>query len=404
MSNPIGKSKRKPRRRRNKNNNTNSRLNNLGKAVEDSQKGIADLKQLVSFSQKTKYANDLGMQRTRRTGRTTYSNTNSAFFNTLDRKMMNDYCKQYFDYLLTLSHPWSVTNALIPDWTAFPRGTAQIRTIGVISTGSTATDDNFMLTILPCIRKSGFMVATPSTGVAAYITIDGVKYGPSQPSNVFSVHNLATWDDILDSYRIVSMGVRAKYMGQVLNTAGMLACGTLPPEAAPATNFDQLSDYNYSYVGPAANGVTQVWLPAGIQAFQMFDVGDTISSDDQSFIQIAGKGLPINSAVLEIEWVLNIEVYSTNQLLTANARAGKPDANKMSTATSAMASAHAAGKLNGSASSAKAIGKTVLRTGAKLAGPVISSAVAASDEGFLGMLSAGAEALLATLPEALIAL
>lgn len=399
MQQPIGKTKRRRNRKRKTN---NSRLNNLGRAVEDAQKGVSDIKKLVSFSNNTSYANDSSLNKTRdRRYVSTPKNSNPYFYNTLNRKLMNDYCSQYFDYLLTLAHPWSVSNALIPDWTAFPRGTAQIRTVGTITTGTTSADDTFVMTILPCLQKSGFFLGGVAP-TAPYITIDGVQYGANTPS-VFSVHNFLTeWASILDSYRVVSMGVRVKYIGAVLNTAGAICCGTLPPESNPATTYDILSDYNYAYIGKAQLGCTQVWLPAGIQAFSMYDIGDQISTDDQSFIQISAKGLPLNAAVMEVEWVMNIEVYSTSQVLTANARGGKPDSNKLSTATAAMASAHASGSLNGSASSAKAIGKSVLRTGAKLAGPAIQSALAASDEGFWGMLSAGAESMLATLPELLL--
>lgn len=320
---------------------------------------------------------------------------NREVLNVLGNKMAVDYNTQFFDYLVTLAHPWTKTSALIPDWTTYPRGTAQIRTVGTITTGTTAADDTFMLTLLPCLQKSGFFVVSGGSLTTSFITINGVKYGPGQPAGTtFSVHNFLTWADVLDSYRVISMGVKVTYIGQVLNTAGRIACACLPPEAATSVTFDELADFNYSYLGPASTGCLQVYLASGMQSFDMMDVGDTISTDDRSFIQVSAKGLPLNSAVLEIEWVINIEVYSTSQVLTANKYAGKPDANKMSTATAAMSEAYHRNQLSGSSGSGRDIAKEVIRIGSKLAAPFLRGAASNVDSGFLKTLASGAATLL----------
>lgn len=383
-------------------NNNNSRNSNrrkrnrsrkqkdLGKAAEDAQRGVANLKR----RSRARAPNQIDAVGTfENPKQVSYKNSNSQL-STVNQKLMSSYCRQYFDYLATVAHPWHVTNAMIPDWTTFPRGTAQVRTVGTITTGNNPGDDTFVLTLIPCLRKSGTLDTTGAVGLSTYITIDGVKYGHGQASTIFSVHNIGTWDTALDSYRVVSMGVRLNYIGQVLNTAGQVVCACMPPESTVATTYDLIADYNYSYVGKAAKGVVQVLLTSGMQSYDMIDIGDTLSTDDRSFIQVSFKGLPLNSAVLECEWVMNIETYATSQILTANAKAGKPDAGKMSVAQSAMAASHAAGKLNGPSSAALNIGKSALQTGAKFAAPMARRYAESLEPGFYQTLARGATKLL----------
>lgn len=381
-------------KRSNKSKRRNPRkLQNLGRAVNNDQQAISNLKRQNNPRRRGRaQSSQVGNRRDPKPAY--YANANNAMLGTLNNKLMRSYCQQYFDYLATLAHPWTITNAVIPDWTTFPRGVAQIRTVGVITTGTTSADDTFMMTLLPCLLKSGNFVVNGGSGTTSYITINGIKYGPNQPTTIFSVHNLASWQSVLDSYRIISMGVKVKYIGQVLNTAGQISTAVKPPEAGVATTFDELSDYNYSYVGGAKDGATQVWLVAGMNSFNMTDIGNTVGTEDESFLQVSAKGLPLNSAVFQIEWVMNIETYSTDQILTANNRAGKPDSNKMSVATQAMASAHAAGQLSGPVNAATSIAKGVLNVGSKIAAPYLKQAVeSAGDNQFYSYLAKGASAL-----------
>lgn len=154
-------------------NNNNSRNSNrrkrnrsrkqkdLGKAAEDAQRGVANLKR----RSRARAPNQIDAVGTfENPKQVSYKNSNSQL-STVNQKLMSSYCRQYFDYLATVAHPWHVTNAMIPDWTTFPRGTAQVRTVGTITTGNNPGDDTFVLTLIPCLRKSGTLDTTGAVGL-----------------------------------------------------------------------------------------------------------------------------------------------------------------------------------------------------------------------------------------------
>lgn len=278
--------------------------------------------------------------------------------NIVRRRMKVGMQDEYYDYLLSLLHPWTVTSVILPDWATFPRGVAQIRTTGTISTGSSAANFGFFMTITPALYKSLYFSGPTSTN--AKLVIDGVTYSsPSQPS----VHNYATsWANVLGTFRVVSMGVRLKSIGPPLTTAGQVTCACTPPRVNVITNFNDLSAYNYAYTGPASNGLSIVWLPAGITNFQNLEPDFVWPLDDTTVIQLAAIGLPADTTVFTMEWVINIETYSTDQLLTANAQAGKPDAEKLSESLSMVSQALVEKKTAGTHDSAGDRARDVLKT------------------------------------------
>lgn len=322
-------------------------------------------------------------------------NTNGAALNVLERKLASSYNVQFFDYLASLAHPWTVTNAIIPDWTTFPRGTAQIRTVGTVHMGTSAADNTFMLTLIPALQKSGIFSVPGSASNTTYITVDNIRYGPGQTAGtIFSVHAFNDWSTILSSYRIVSMGVKMQYIGSPLTASGKVATACLPPQVNGPVTYQELAEYNYAYVGKAIEGSSQVLLASGLDAFQMIDIGDTFGTQAFSYIQLAVSGVPNNVDTVQVDWVINIETYSVRQVLTANVNGGKPDANKMSVAHSAMAESHAQKSLNGREADSLKIAKGVLKTGAKIAAPILKEVVQGVESPFFQSLAKGAISLL----------
>lgn len=332
MASKQGSKKTINRRQRRK----NAKLRAIGKEVSDNSKGIHNLK------------NNYPARASR--------DVSSAM---VRKKLSRESIVNVLDYAATLGHPWSITNALIPDWTTFPRGVSQIRTVGSIFLGE--ADSGFMITLFPGLFESGnFILPGGSTDGSSYIRIDGVDYGPGSASTIFSVHNYDDWSNILDQFRVISMGARLKYTGKVLNASGSICSACSPPAVDVPVTYDELADYNYAYIGQAAKGVAQIWMPAGIQSFETYPPDATFGTDELPCIQLAAVGLPNSETVFEFEWVINIETFSNNQALTANAYSGKPDPMKMSAATSAVSKAHMEKKTSGPANAIKDIGKAVL--------------------------------------------
>lgn len=322
-------------------------------------------------------------------------NTNHGALNVLERKLANSYNAQFFDYLASLAHPWTVTNTIIPDWTTFPRGTAQIRTVGTVHMGTSAADNTFVLVLLAGLQKSGIFSVPGSVSNTTYITIDNVKYGPGQAGgSSFSVHNFNSWTPILDAYRVVSMGVKLTYIGAMLTASGKVATGCLPPQVNGPATFQEVAEYNYSYVGSVTEGCSQVYLAAGLDSFNLIDIGDVFGTGDFSYLMVACSGLPTNVDAVQIDWVINIETYSDAQILTANVTGGKPDANKLSVAQGAMAAQHASKSLNGREKDSLKIAKGVLKKGIEIGAPILKEAVSGIESPFFQSLAKGAVSLL----------
>lgn len=325
-------------------------------------------------------------------------NTNVSALNVLERKLANSYNAQFFDYLASLAHPWNITNAIIPDWTTFPRGTAQIRTVGTIHMGTSAADNTFVLVLLAGLQKSGLFSVPGSVSNTTYITIDNVKYGPGQAAGtIFSVHGFPSWTSILDAYRVVSMGVKCTYIASPLQASGKVATGCFPPQVGGPATYQEVAEYNYSYVGSAAKGSSQVYLAAGMDSFNLIDIGDTFGTGDFSYLMVSCSGLPTNVDAIQIDWVLNIETYSDTQILTANVTGGKPDANKLSVSQGAMAAQHASKSLNGPEQDTLKIAKGILRKGAEIGAPLLKEVVHGIESPFFKSLATGAIGLLGAL-------
>lgn len=302
--------------------------------------------------------------------------------NVAKRRMKVTMQSEYYDYLLSLLHPWRVANVILPDWSTFPRGTAQIRTVGTIKTGTTPNNTGFFITITPSLYKSLYFNGPALSN--ATITVDGTTY---TTGSQISVHNYATsWANVLGTYRVVSMGVRLKYIGSALNAQGQVCSACTPPAVNLITNFNALSSYNYAYTGAAVDGIAVVWLPVGLDNFQPLEPDYSWSLDDTSVLQLSALGLADSTSVYNFEWVVNIETYSTDQLLTANVEAGKPDSAKMSESLAVAAQAFVEKKTSGTHESAGSRVADVLHTVAQVGEKVATNVL---KHGFETMILGG---------------
>lgn len=383
--NPVHMSNETIRRRQRR---QKAKTHKLGEAIADTQRGISDLKK------KNNYVNP------RRRGRGKYWGSqprghlrNQPTSTLITQRLNRRLCSEFLDYLGSLSYPYGKADAIIPDFTTFPRGVSQIRTIGTIFL--LEDDPIFILTVQPQMYVNIiFSSSNGSEGVGSYILIDGVKYGNGQVGGTeASCHDYDTWGNTLDSYRTISMGLRVRYIGKLLNTSGMVTTACIPSAPNPPSNYGKLSSYNYAYTGRAGEGCSTVWFPEGNQAFELYDVDEGLGYGNSSCLQFASRGTEHDTEVFEVEVVMNIETYSDNQMLTAKARAGKPDAMKLNTAGAAMAEAHEAKTLSTVANGAKDAAAGVIERGIEglknYAGNALMSSAKSAFESF------SAESLLA---------
>lgn len=323
-------------------------------------------------------------KKTRRQRARTRSLRRGDFMSTYSAKQ--DINHAWFDYLRTLAQPMNFPNVRIPDSSMFPCATIQVQTRGIINSGGLGKG---MVICYPQLHQSINIFSGSSTvypGGDAYptLTIDGVAYtpDPSAPNPTADVHDYTTLAATLTNYRTVSGCIHVEYIGTELNNSGecALACTPPTPDDEVLLTFDELADYNYSVTTAARDGGWQVWLPLGLFNSLALSVDVESGSDTVPPIQFGFQGLPLNSDVFKVTICWNIEAYSNNQLLTANAQVGKPDALKQSVALSAMSSHYASKGLGGPARSSEIDWKGIVNTGINLLadyGPSIATAIGA---------------------------
>lgn len=282
-------------------------------------------------------------------------------FRTLEKRANTPYQTQVNDYLNSLAHP-EMHMSMIPDNTTFPRATAQIRTVASIYPSiSTHVGGGGRGVFLFSPYLLGGEVLD-----GGYLIFDSTTY-----TTTFPVHNSSEWESLLSAYRVVSMSVKFEYIGTALTNSGTIACACWTPSMLSSvvpTSQEQIGEYNYSYQGAAANGAYQIWMPAGSDDFRLkdpnVDYGATTGDEVWPFIAVGFSGLPFgdadNKAVFTMTWTMNIEAFSTDQVLTATKNAGKPDPLKMSVALRAMSQAHAAKKTNGNSRSSGSVFNNIL--------------------------------------------
>lgn len=238
------------------------------------------------------------------------------------------------EYLETIMQPDIKTDVRIPDLSLFPCAVVQSRTVGVLSP---TNGGNFSLNIQP-FMKDGFLITNGQTAIAATNAAIVVDATTHTASATFDIHSYAQWEDVVDSYRPISMSVKLKSIAPPLTVQGRLAAACYPSSLTShvtADTFDEVSDYNYSMVTEAKQGIHVLWLPLGPESLFLRDVDFAPPLGELPYLVIAGSGLGVVAAppqLFTVEIVINFEVYSSNQLLTAYKTGGKPDMQKMNQA------------------------------------------------------------------------
>jgi len=253
-------------------------------------------------------------------------------------------------YLASIANPEHYMS-IIPDMTTFPRAVMQIVTVG---TWTTSIGGTGLIYLAPGLAMSG------ECGASSTLAIDGVNY-----TNIgFNVHGFggALLNNV-GSYRVVSMCARVDYIGNALQNQGQIAMACLPPTDAlfvlPST-FSSLAEYNYSYVGAAAQGAYHIWMPASAIDFAIRTFNSVVDSTTTPILAIAIQGCQASTAVFNVTWTINIEAFSFQQILTATKSAGKPDMEAMSHALGSVSKAVSEGNAGGPSTEGGSVFQSVM--------------------------------------------
>jgi hypothetical protein len=291
-------------------------VDNLQQQVEK-QKGEIELLRKTKTSKNNNFRNLQGKSKRRNPG--SYGPYNTMY-STINRKRGN-YDHQWNDYLNHLMDP-TLKDAYIPDMLMLPYTTIQCRTVGELKTSS---DGTFALMVAVSPEFQGFIYdgVFPASTNPASITINGTEYeATGSGPDYFPCTPYTDLAATVLSYRPVSMGVYFKYTAPPIDAKGRISSACIPPADSyqDYDTYSELSNYNYSFTGAAIEGLTQVWFPGGSNSFKIQGLGvgsENFDLKDFPIIMITGDGLPADTKIGEIVIVMNIEAFSTNQLLTA---------------------------------------------------------------------------------------
>jgi hypothetical protein len=331
----------------------NRKIKNDGEAIAQVQKKLGKL-QRGRRQRRKRQQGALAKIPTRRQARRGDGNA------TMNYRQRSPHQVQFSNYLRCVASPWTVCNALIPDWTTFPRSSQQIRTVGKVHVGDSG---QFMFTVYPGLFQAFNFVSEDTTNNAT-ITVDGVEYGEGATAgSIFNCHDYTNLSASLDAFRMVSMGVKLEPIAPVLVTGGSIACACTPPANDPFITYDQLAEYNYTKTIPFNKGCCQIYMTAGIQAFDSFPPDAEFGSDDMPAIQIAATNLPVDTTACIITTYMNIEAFSNAQFMTATQQSGKPDPLTLSSASQALSESHKSGGLSGPLEAAGKLSEGIISKG-----------------------------------------
>ena len=224
-------------------------------------------------------------------------------------RLMYSNIERYAPYLACLLDPWN-HQAYIPDNGTYPSALRVVRSSG---TGVSNNNGDWELEVKP-----GLSTCFSMTGRAGTTYMDGINHSASA-TPTWPVHNFANLANEVASYRVVAMGVKLEYQGNLLNATGRAAVGLMPPKGSTITfpvSEDAIADYTYSWIGTAVTPNCHVYIPTGAQCFDVYDATTTWDTSVTPSFSIGYAGLPTVIEVIRWETVLVIEVFSIDQMIT----------------------------------------------------------------------------------------
>lgn len=224
-------------------------------------------------------------------------------------RLMYSNIERYAPYLACLLDPWN-HQAYIPDNGVYPSALRIVRSSG---TAASDVSGNWELEVKPGLNNCFNM-----TGKSGTTYMDGTAH-TSVSSITWDVHNYANLINEVASYRVVAMGIKLEYQGNLLNATGRAAVGLMPPKGSTITfpiTEDAIADYTYSWIGTAVTPNCHVYIPTGAQCFDVYGGTDEWSTSVTPSFSIGYSGLPTAVEIIRWEVVCVLEIFSIDQMIT----------------------------------------------------------------------------------------
>jgi len=241
--------------------------------------------------------------------------------------LTNDSSNQtaYYDQIMD---PFKAPLCRIPG--SFVQGTQLVRDRQTfqITTGTGAND--FVAYFAPenSIRTNVSSTPTPndyafiarSSTLASYNTMTYGSHLSNATATEYASRNSA-WQQTYATYwqavRLVSAGLRIRYIGRQDAEAGLLSVGMTSvraPHSSTVLLDATISEFPFNYRGKTADGLVCNWIPTDFsdQSFINVSTADSQSVSAQNVFFIHGFGIP-DGTVLDVEVVRNYEYYPRYQ-------------------------------------------------------------------------------------------
>jgi hypothetical protein len=217
-------------------------------------------------------------------------------------------------------------NAKYPDGTMGNTLTQQVRGNYTVTTSASG---NYVLSLVPSVPY-GYLLAVAATATTNTLAAAYTKY--SSANTLFDTYG--------QNYRVVSMGVIIRCVASATTASGTLTLGSGP--ALPVNTVVTLGQelYNEVVIKAIQPGMEVSWIatPMGPGA-RDFSAPTTTTNPssiaDWNALTLEIAGAPASTAMLSVEWFINIEFnLALNSALSAVAKPNPPKSDVAMTALS----------------------------------------------------------------------
>jgi hypothetical protein len=205
--------------------------------------------------------------------------------------------------------------------------------------------------------RGNVTISSLAAGNNMYIFSPSAPYGylRGNTSTATTVSTAFSWDTYKtggllstfgNQYRVVTFGVVIRCVASATSASGLMTLGTTsPPVTVPITYTLGQELYAENIVKAIQPGMEMTWIsqPRGTQAraFVPKNTSTTVNTDeDWTALAIELSGCPASTAMVNVEWYMNIEFTpgdtGSGNALTALAKPNPPASTHATSATSAV--------------------------------------------------------------------
>ena len=232
------------------------------------------------------------------------------------------------DYYHQIVEPFKAPLCRVPG--AFVQGTQLVRDRATFQITIGAGANDFVAYFAPenSIRTNVSQSPAPQdlciiARTSALVDYSSLSYGGhvNSATSTNYASRQAAWQQTYSSYwqavRLVSAGLRIRYIGRQDAEAGLISAGMTSmraPHNSSVLNDSVITEFPFNYRGKTADGLACNWIPTDFtdQSFINVSTSDSQSVSAQNVFFIHGFGIP-DGTVLDVEFVRNYEYYPKYQ-------------------------------------------------------------------------------------------